>query len=171
MLAYDYPGYGHSSGAPTEKGAYRAVEAAYDYLTSELEIAPDNIVLYGQSIGGGPSTFLAANKPVGGLILQSTFATVFQVVIPFRVLPFEKFPNVKRIDDINCPVLLIHGSEDRTIPFSHSEELLVAAEEPKQLVPIAGADHNDLLLVDKIGYVQSIQAFVRSLNEFNASID
>ncbi|MEL6815834.1 MAG: alpha/beta fold hydrolase, partial [Cyanobacteria bacterium J06598_3] len=59
VFAYDYPGYGHSSGEPTEGGTYRAIEAAYAYLTTELAISPDNIVAYGQSVGGGPSTFLA----------------------------------------------------------------------------------------------------------------
>lgn len=163
VFAYDYPGYGHSPGKPTEGGTYRSIEAAYGYLTTELKIAPENIVAYGQSVGGGPSTYLAANKPLGGLILQSTFATVFQVVFPFRVLPFEKFPTVKRIDEINCPLLLIHGTSDRTIPFSHSEELLAAAAEPKQLVPIMGADHNDILWVDGTTYLESIQSFISGL--------
>ena len=163
VFAYDYPGYGHSPGKPTEAGTYRAIEAAYTYLTTEQNISPEHIVAYGQSVGGGPSAFLAANKPLGGLILQSTFATVFQVVVPFRILPFEKFPTVKRIDRINCPLLLIHGTQDRTIPFSHSEELLAAAAEPKQLVPIVGADHNDILWVDGATYLESIQSFMSGL--------
>ena len=151
MFAYDYPGYGHSSGKPTEGGTYRAIEAAYAYLTTELKVSPDNIV--------------AANKPVGGLILQSTFATVFQVVVPFRILPFEKFPTVKRIGKIDCPLLLIHGTQDSMIPFSHSEELLAAAREPKQLIPIPGADHNDILWVGGELYVSSIQAFTQGLSQ------
>ncbi|MEO1392404.1 MAG: alpha/beta hydrolase [Cyanobacteria bacterium J06634_5] len=163
VFAYDYPGYGHSTGKPTEGGTYRAIEAAYAYLTTELKIAPETIVAYGQSVGGGPSTFLAANEPLGGLILQSTFATVFQVVVPFRILPFEKFPTVKRIDRIDCPLLLIHGTQDRTIPFSHSEELLAAAVAPKQLVPIVGADHNDILWVDGVTYLESIESFISGL--------
>lgn len=163
VLAYDYPGYGHSTGSPTERNAYHAVEAAYDYLVDELEIAPENIIVQGQSVGGGPSVYLAANKPVAGLILESSFATAFQVVVPIRIMPFEKFPNIKRIDQIDCPLLLIHGTDDGVIPFSHSEELYAAAQAPKTLVPIPQAGHNDVLWIGAETYLQSIQTFALSL--------
>ncbi len=163
VLTYDYPGYGHSSGKPTEGGTYSAITAAYDYLTDEQNIPPSQIIVQGQSVGSGPATYLAAQRPVAGLILESPFATVFQVVVPFRILPFEKFPNIKRVGDIDCPLLLIHGTEDQTIPFSHSEELLAAAQSPKQLVPILGAGHNDILLLAKETYLKRIQDFAAGL--------
>lgn len=98
---------------------------------------------------GTRSTYLAAQladkTPVAGLILESTFSTIFQVVTRFNILPFDKFPTIQRIDKINCPLLILHGTDDQTIPFSHSEAPLAAAHEPKQLVPIAKADHNNLL--------------------------
>lgn len=165
VLAYDYPGYGYSTGTPTEGNAYIAVEAAYDYLLEDLGLSPDEIIVQGQSVGGGPSTYLAANKPVAGLILESSFATAFQVVVPFRIMPFEKFPNVKRIDKIDCPLLLIHGTDDSVIPFSHSEELLAAAQQPKTLVPIVNAGHNDVLWVGEAIYLQSIQDFALGLGQ------
>ena len=99
------------------------------------------------------------------LILESLYASDFQVVVPFRIMPFEKFPNIKRIDKINCPLLLIHGTEDSVIPFSHSEELLAAAKQPKQLIPIPQADHNDVLWVGEEIYLQSIQGFALKLNQ------
>lgn len=167
VLAYDYPGYGHSSGKPNESGAYNAIGVAFSYLTDSLDIPADKIILYGQSLGGGPSTYLAArlakHNPVAGLILEGTFATVFQVAVPFRILPFEKFPNIRRIHRINCPLLLIHGSADKTIPFSHSAELLTAAAEPKTLVVIDQADHNNILQVDAATYLNSIQEFADAL--------
>lgn len=163
VMTYDYPGYGHSTGNPTEQNSYLAIEAAYDYLTTELELSPDSIIVQGQSVGGGPSTYLAASKPVAGLVLESSFATAFQVVVPFRIMPFEKFPNIRHIDDIDCPLLLLHGTNDTIIPFSHSEELLAAADSPKQLVPIEGADHNDILWVGEETYLQSIQTFANNL--------
>lgn len=163
VFAYDYPGYGYSTGSPSESGAYNAIDVAYTYLTEALDVLPEQIILHGQSLGGGPSTYLATQKPVAGLILESTFSTVFQVAMPVRILPFEKFPNQRRIGDIDCPLLLIHGTEDKTIPFSHSEALLAAANEPKQLVPIPRADHNDVLAVDAQTYLQSIESFVESL--------
>ena len=163
VLAYDYPGYGHSTGKPSEKGAYHAIEAAYAYLTKELSIAPQSIIVFGQSIGGGPSTYLAAKQPVGGLILEKTFSSILDVVSPYRVLPFDKFPNLQRIAHIDCPLLLIHGTSDNTIPLSHSETLLAAAKEPKQLVTIPGADHNDILMVNAKAYFAAIAQFVASL--------
>mgnify|MGYP001795395192 CR=1 FL=1 len=169
VMTYDYPGYGHSTGNPTEQNSYLAIEAAYDYLTTELELLPENIIVQGQSVGGGPSTHLAASKPVAGLVLESSFATAFQVVVPFRIMPFEKFPNIRHIDDIDCPLLLLHGTHDTIIPYSHSEELLAAANSPKQLVPIEGADHNDILWVGEETYLQSIQTFANNLSEIVAN--
>ncbi len=167
VLAYDYPGYGHSSGRPTESSAYNAIGVAFSYLTDSLGVPADKIILYGQSLGGGPSTHLAArlakHTPVAGLILEGTFATVFQVVVPFRILPFEKFANIRRIRRINCPLLLIHGTADQTVPFTHSEALLSAAAEPKSLVAIAQADHNDILRVDSTTYLKAIREFASSL--------
>ena len=165
VLTYDYPGYGHSTGKPTEAATYEAIEAAYDYLTEAQNISPSQIIVHGQSVGGGPSTYLAAKQPVAGLILESSFATAFQVVVPVRIMPFEKFPNVKRIGKIDCPLLLLHGTVDETIPFSHSEELLAAAKEPKELVAIAGAGHNDLLWTGRETYLTSIQDFTSRLTQ------
>ena len=165
VLTYDYPGYGYSSGKPTELGAYNAAEVAYSYLTDSLDVPPKKIILHGQSLGGGISTYLAAKKPVAGLILESTFATAFQVRVPFRILPFEKFPSIRRIRNIDCPLLLIHGTDDKTIPFSHSEELLAAAAEPKRLVAIAQADHNNVLWTDKETYLNAIREFANGLGQ------
>ena len=163
VFAYDYPGYGYSTGRPAERTAYNAIEAVYRYLTDQLDVPPAQIILHGQSLGGGPSTYLATKQPVAGLILESTFATIFQVAVPVRILPFEKFPNLRRIANVNCPLLLIHGTDDQTIPFSHSKELFEAALEPKQFVAIAQAGHNDIRLVDEATYLNAIQEFSESL--------
>jgi abhydrolase domain-containing protein 17 len=171
VLAYDYPGYGHSSGRPVESSAYNAIEVAFSYLTESLGVPAEKIILYGQSLGGGPSTYLAARlarrTPVAGLILEGAFATAFQVAVPFKILPFDKFPNIRRIRHINCPLMLIHASADRTIPFSHSEALLSAAAEPKSLVAIAQADHNDILQVGKAIYLEAIREFASTLSREN----
>lgn len=164
VLAYDYPGYGHSSGRPTEAGAYNAIEVAYSYLTDTLAVPPEKIILHGHSLGGGPSLYLASKKKVAGVILESTFTSIFQVVVPVRILPFEKFPNIRRIRKLKCPLLLIHGRQDSVIPFSHSEALLAAAIAPKTLVAIAEADHNDNLWIDPETYLSAIRSFADKLN-------
>ena len=96
VLAYDYPGYGTSTGKPSVQGAYHAIDAAYNYLTQELNISPSQIIVYGRSVGGGPSVDLASRQPVGGLVIESSFISVFRVVTHIRLFPVDKFPNLAK---------------------------------------------------------------------------
>ncbi|MGQ9837914.1 MAG: alpha/beta hydrolase [Cyanobacteriota bacterium] len=162
VLAYDYRGYGTSEGEPSEAGAYKDIEAAYDYLVAQ-GIPPAQILVYGRSVGGGASVYLAAQKPVGGLILESTFVTAFRVLTRIPLLPFDRFNNLSRIPNINCPLLILHGTEDSLIPFWHAQTLYRAARDPKRLVPIVGANHNDLLWVAGERYYTILHQFVDEL--------
>jgi len=164
VLAYDYQGYGLSEGRPTERNTYRDIEAAYGYLVNQLKTPPETIIVMGRSVGGGPSTYLAAQRPVGGLILESTFTKVFRVVVPIKLFPFEKFPNIDRIRQVQCPVLIIHGTADETVPFEHSEQLYAAAPSPKQFVPIEGADHNTVFWSDEATYLGAVQALTDEIS-------
>lgn len=119
IFAYDYRGYGLSEGQPSEQNAYEDVDAAYQYLTQELGISAEAIVVFGRSVGGGSAVDLASREPVAGLILESTFTQAFRVVIPFPLLPFDKFRNLEKITQVSSPVLVIHGVDDATIPVSH----------------------------------------------------
>ncbi|MFS8924385.1 alpha/beta hydrolase [Synechococcus sp. B60.1] len=170
VLAYDYRGYGTSEGIPSEAGAYKDIEAAYAYLRDQ-GIPPGRILLYGRSVGGGPSVYLAAQKPVGGLILESTFVTAFRVLTRIPLLPFDRFDNLSRIAQINCPLLILHGTQDRLIPFWHAEALYQAARDPKRLVPIEGADHNNLLQVAGERYLPILHQFVTELVEPTPFLD
>ncbi|MEM9006302.1 MAG: alpha/beta hydrolase [Cyanobacteria bacterium P01_F01_bin.86] len=147
VFAYDYRGYGASDGHPSERNAYQDAEAAYRYLTEQLQIPPEQIILYGRSLGGGSATELATRYPVGGLILESTFTSIFQVVVPFPLLPFDKFPNRHRLKDVQCPVLVMHGQADQTIAFRHGQILYEGARNPKAFLWVAGANHNDFAQV------------------------
>jgi len=80
ILAYDYPRYGQSMGKPSEQGCYEALEAAHLYLTENLNVSNDQIIIYGQSVGSGPAVWLASQKPCVGLILVSPFITVYRTV-------------------------------------------------------------------------------------------
>jgi fermentation-respiration switch protein FrsA (DUF1100 family) len=163
VFAYDYQGYGTSEGEPTERGAYADIAAAYTYLTETLNIAPDRVILHGRSVGGGPSVDLATRKPIAGLILESTFTSAFRTVIPFPFLPFDKFPNLSNIDAVDCPVLIIHGTADRTVPPWHGETLLSRAPEPKSALWVDGAGHNDLVWVAGDRYIDAIETFINQL--------
>ncbi len=159
VFAYDYRGYGQSEGRPSETNAYEDIEAAYQHLISVEQIPPEQIILFGRSIGGGPSVELATRYPVGGLILESTFTQAFRTVVPFPLLPFDKFRNIAKIDEVKAPILIIHGTADEAIAFSHGQQLYEAAPEPKRSLWVEGAGHNDLVWVAGQKYPEALQAF------------
>lgn len=159
VFAYDYRGYGLSDGRPSEQNSYADIAAAYHYLTTELKIPPERIILLGRSVGAGPTLELATRVPVAGVIIESTFTQAFRVVIPFPLFPFDKFKNRAKLSEINCPILIIHGTADVTIPFSHGQQLFDAAAEPKTAYWVEGATHNDLVWVAGESYIQQIRAF------------
>jgi fermentation-respiration switch protein FrsA (DUF1100 family) len=163
VFAYDYQGYGTSEGRPTEQGAYDDEEAAYNYLVTRLNVPADHIVIFGRSVGTGPAVHLAARKPVAGVILQSPFLTAFRVLTRVPLLPFDRFPNVRDIHKVRCPMLVIHGTADSVIPFWHGQKLFAAAHEPKTFFAITGADHNDLDLIGGPKYFQAILSFTNQI--------
>jgi len=165
VFAYDYQGYGTSEGKPSEQNLYHDVNAAYEYLTQTLKISPDRIILYGFSIGGGPSLDLATRQPVAGIILEGTFTSVFRVVTYLPILLFDRFRNLDKIRSIYCPILLIHGTLDQVIPFWHGKALYEAANPPKQFLPIEGAGHNNLIDIAGDRYIQAIRNFAEQVKQ------
>ncbi len=159
VFAYDYQGYGQSGGTPSETNAYADINTAYNYLTQNLQIPAKQILIYGRSIGSGPSVDLASRQPVGGLILESPFLSISRFLANFNIFPFDKFPNLAKIKQVRSPVLVMHGRKDKVIPFIQGEELYKAANPPKQNLWIDNADHNDL--IDEAG-----EKYDRSMTEF-----
>ncbi|MEX0271970.1 alpha/beta hydrolase [Leptolyngbyaceae cyanobacterium UHCC 1019] len=163
VFAYDYRGYGTSQGKPSEQNAYQDMEAAYRYLIDTLGISPSHIILYGRSLGSGTSVEIASREPIAGLILESPFTSTFRVITRIEIVPFDRFDNLRKIANVRCPVLFLHGTQDRLIPLHHSETLMRHVRSPKRLVPIPGADHNDLLEIAGTQYDQAIQTFLQQL--------
>jgi abhydrolase domain-containing protein 17 len=160
VLGYDYRGYGLSHpGRPTAARARGDLVAAYDYAVNQLGISADRIVLYGRSVGSGPTMQLAAEQPVAGLILESPFISIYRVVTNVPVFPFDKFPNLRLMKRVRCPVLIIHGTRDEVIPVAHGRRLYAAAREPKQALWVEGAGHNDVAAVAGSRYGQALQSF------------
>lgn len=161
VIAYDYPGYGHSTGRPTEKSTERAIEAAWRYLTDDLAIPPSDIVIVGRSVGSGPSVWLDQQVEARALVLISPFTSAFAVRPPaHRLLPGDRFPNLARIRHSRTPLLVIHGEADRIIPASHGRALLDASAAGKKrhlVIPAAG--HNDLFHAAHDEMVEAIASF------------
>ena len=161
VASVDYPGYGLSDGSPDEEGCYRNVHRLYDWLIEKRGFKPEDIIIDGFSIGTGPATELAATRPCGGLILEAPFLSAPRVVTRVRLLPVDPFPNLKRIGDVKCRVLIIHGTNDGVVPYAQGEALFKLANEPKRFVPVEDGDHNTL--VDDMGfgnYYELIKEFV-----------
>jgi len=159
VLVYDYEGYGSSTGNPGEKECCRDIETAYRFLTETKGVAPGRIVVYGFSVGSGPACYLAEKYPVGGLVLEAPFTSVIRVVLPFT-LPIDRFPNIDRIRNIKCPILILHGTDDRVIPLKQGETMHLAAP-GSTFVPVRGADHGDVAWRPE--YEPAMRKFIDSL--------
>jgi len=159
VFAFDYPGYGLSSGKPSETSLNAAARIARRYLRETLKVPPERTLLYGRSLGGGPAVQMALEEHTGGLVLQSTFMSVFRVATRWRILPFDRFENLRKIARVNCPVLVMHGREDEVIAFRHGEALFAAAREPKRRLWVPRAHHNDFVAAAGEGYWRSLREF------------
>ncbi len=163
VLTFDYRGYGLSEGSPSEAKSYKDIEAAYDHLVNDRKVPAEQIILHGRSLGGAVAADLAARKPVGGLILESTFTSAARVLTGFKIFPFDRFNTISKIPAVTCPVLIIHGKLDATISFHHGEKLFAAANGPKYSLWIDDAAHNDLFNIARKTYLAAITDFSKTL--------
>jgi abhydrolase domain-containing protein 17 len=159
VIAYDYRGYGRSSGGPGARRADEDALAAYRFAVDELRIPPARLILHGRSVGAGPALHVAARHQVGGVILESAFTSAYRVVTRIGLLPFDRFPNHRRIRRVRAPVLVIHGTADDVIPAAHGRRLHALAPGPRQALWVEGAGHNDVAAVAGDGYPAALRAF------------
>lgn len=167
VFAYDYHGYGTSEGSPNEANSYADVRAAYDYLVNVLRISPQRIIIYGRSLGAAVALDLAIKENVAGLIMESPFVTAFRAVTRIPIFPFDEFNNLQKITKLTCPLLIIHGTDDRIVSFWHGKKLLQMANVPKQYFWVTNAGHNDVLPTAGNEYWQALDGFVKMLDERN----
>ena len=151
VLLFDYPGYGKSTGKPSEQGCYAAGEAAYNWITTEKKIAPGRVILLGESLGGGTAVELATKREHRALVLIYTFTSLPAAAkwhfpfLPTHALMRTRFDNLSKIGRCPRPVFLLHGTADRVVPFEHSERLYAAANEPKHFLRLEGFGHSMLI--------------------------
>ncbi|TMW66230.1 hypothetical protein Poli38472_003995 [Pythium oligandrum] len=152
VMAYDYSGYGISDGEPSEEAVYADVEAAFAYLVNVKKTPPSKIILYGRSLGSGPTTHIAVRQshmkqPVAGVILQSPLLSIYRVAFNFRfTIPGDWFCNIDIIDQVESPVTIIHGTRDEVVPFWHGEGLFEQCRQEWRCKPlwVTDAGHNNV---------------------------
>lgn len=174
VIAYDYTGYGPTiaTHSPTEKQIYKDIEAVYDWAvkTKVVQDASKEIILYGQSVGSGPTCYLASRrgkkkKPVAGVILASGILSGVRVLTPSRLLAcFDIFPNISRIQRVKCPVFVIHGEEDQEVPIHHGHGLHEKVPSRHQTSPwwVPQRGHNDLLLGNEDEFFRRMKRFLQT---------
>lgn len=166
VAAVDYPGYGLSDGNPDEAGCYNVAHRLYDWLMQERGFDANEIFVVGFSIGTGVAVELAASSPVAGLWLEAPYLSAPRIVTRKRILAIDPFPSCSRIADIKCPLLVMHGTNDRIIPFSQGKALFDLAREPKTFVPVHYAGHNDL--IDIFGFENYSDMLLSFISKGNA---
>ncbi len=165
VYGVDYRGYGQSDGRPGIGRAKADIRAVYDELTLERGVDPAHILLHGRSLGTAMVLPLAAEKPVGGIILESAILNGFRTVIPLPLFPLDPIPNHRHIREIDAPVLFIHGEDDGVIPLWHGRKLYELASEPKEAFWIPDVGHNDLLFTAWDAYWARLEKFLTIFEE------
>lgn len=149
VMIYDYRGYGRSEGEPDEAGIIADAEAARGWLAKRAGIREEDVVLYGESLGGGVMVDLASRTPTRALILESTFSSLPDVAakafpfIPVHLLMRTRLDSASKIGRFRGPLLQMHGDADSIIPYEIGKRLFDQANEPKTFVTLRGHDHND----------------------------
>ena len=160
VYAFDFRGYGISDGKPGYWRSLADAEAAYQHLVRDLKIPPEKIILYGHSLGAALALDLAARHPVAGLVVESGFVTAFRVRTEITLFPLDKFRNNRRMCEVKCPVLVMHGEIDNVIPVWHGRELYRLATGPKLGYWPERASHNDLRETNESEYWRQMEAFL-----------
>ncbi len=165
VLIFDYRGFGQSEGKPSESGTYKDAEAAWRYLVEDRQVNPNEIIVFGRSLGAAVASWLAHSHTPGALILESSFtslpdiAAILYPYLPVKLLLRFKYNTVQDLDGVNCPVLIVHSRDDEIMPFSHGRRLFEMASEPKKFLEISGT-HNEGFITSGKDYEKGLNAFI-----------
>lgn len=169
VLLFDYRGFGNSSGHPDERGTYEDARTAYRYLVDERGVDARHLVLFGESLGAAVALQLATEVAAAGLVLEAPFTSIRDMareVYPFLPSGWVKtrYENIEKIPGLKTPLLVIHGSDDRTVPFAQGKAIFDAAPEPKRFLRVDHGGHSDAFLVGQDRYWQAWTDFLASLD-------
>ena len=149
LLLVSYRGFGGNPGKPTEAGFFADARAAHAFLAAR-GVAGARIAVIGESLGSGVAVYLASTAKVGALMLEAPFTSTGDVgqraypIFPVKLLIKDRYDSLSRIGKVTVPVQIVHGEDDRVVPVELGKELFQAANQPKQGVFLAGANHHDL---------------------------
>jgi len=166
VLLFDYRGYGHSSGRPGEEGTYRDARAARACLLRQAEVDPARVWYLGESLGAAIALELAIAHPPAGLVLLSAFTSIRDMgrqhyrIVPAALVP-DAYPSLRSISRLRAAVLVVHGADDAIVPVEHGRALFDAAPDPKCLLIVPAAGHNDLISQSGTRVAQDIAAWAR----------
>jgi fermentation-respiration switch protein FrsA (DUF1100 family) len=173
VLLFDYRGYGHSTGEPSEEGLYLDAAAAWAYLVQRGDTVGAPQIIFGRSLGGAVAVELATRVATSGLdspdglVIESTFTSIRTLARHMFASPLPELPvkynSLGKIDRIGTPLLAIHGERDELIPYADGLALFEAAPEPKAWYPIRGAGHNDTYVIGGEAYFGRLAAFAAEL--------
>lgn len=169
IMSYDYSGYGASTGKPTEFNTYYDIEAVYNCLKGEYGVKPEEVILYGQSVGSGPTVHLASRiKRLRGVVLHSAILSGIRVLYPVKMtFWFDIFKNIDKIRNVNCPVLVIHGTSDEIVDVSHGKRLWELSKEKYDPLWIEGGGHCNLETYPE--YIKHLRKFVSAMEKLAQS--
>jgi pimeloyl-ACP methyl ester carboxylesterase len=168
VFAYEYSGYGESTGVASEADLYADIDAAYHYLTDDCSLLESSIILFGQSVGSVPSIDLAARSDIGGMVLHSALKSGLSVIHEVSVTYwFDVFQNATKIENVRAPVFCIHGTHDTEVPFEHGAALFEATPTEFAYEPwwVKEAGHNDIEINHRAEYWAKLQGFLRSVSQ------
>lgn len=171
VFIYEPRGFGLSQGSPSVSSICEDGESAYDYV-ARLGYKPEQIVIYGESLGAAVATHVSTVKAHAGIILQSGFASLERIgkerVPALNVYPGWMFPN-PRLDNAalmsrpHKPLLVLHGEKDTFIDISHSDEIYARACGPKEYVRFPNSGHSDVTASDSALFIKTVSDFLKSL--------
>jgi fermentation-respiration switch protein FrsA (DUF1100 family) len=170
VFLIDYRGYGLSEGRfPSEKRVYEDAETAWRYLVEQRGVAPEQLYLFGHSLGGAIALELARRQPqIPGLVIEGTFTSMKDMAtykgryswLPINWLLTQRFNTLEKVPSLNTPIFFLHGTDDQIVPAYMSEKLYQVAREPKELWLVENARHNDVATVAGTAYEKRIWQFL-----------
>jgi len=161
LVGLEYRGFGGLPGEPTEAGLIADAQSAYAFAAARY--GAQQIVVWGESLGSGVAVALAAEQPVGRVILEAPFTSTAAIAalrywyMPVRLLMKDQYRSDERILKVTAPVLILHGARDSVVPYAMGEQLFDLAKAQKHIVRFLDGSHEDL---DQYGALHAVGRFL-----------